>query len=32
LIDAPVSKRGAQKRGSIGGIQEIQSSKEGPQK
>lgn len=32
LIDAPVSKRGAQKNNSGGGIHEIQSSKEGPQK
>jgi DsbC/DsbD-like thiol-disulfide interchange protein len=32
LIDAPVSKRAAQKNGSSATIQEIQSSKEGPQK
>ena len=32
LIDAPVSKRGALKNNSSGGIHEIQSSREGPQK
>jgi hypothetical protein len=32
LIDAPVSKRGAQKNNSGSGIHEIQSPKEGPQK
>ena len=32
LIDMPVSKRGAQKNNSSSGIDEIQSSREGPQK
>jgi hypothetical protein len=32
LVDAPVNKRDARNNKSIGGIQETQSSKEGPRK